>query len=247
MEQDGYYFRVGLFVAIILVTAVVVIGWFAGHRDQLGKTTYAIYMKGTVNGLSLGAPVNLDGIQVGNVTDISFVTSDSGRIRVLADIVDTAPVRSDTVAALQLQGITGTSLISLENKGTDPQPLLVQDKDGYKVIASRPSPLERVFTTIPELIDQMTKLTQRGQALLDDRNIEAVHDLILSLDASAKSLNKVMGGAQGRSVESALAQLNDVLAETKGTMREIKMLTRTLREDPSLVLYGTKHEGVKVP
>lgn len=249
MEQDGYYFRVGLFVAITLTVAIVVIGWFAGHRDELGKTTYAIYMKGAVTGLSLGAPVTLEGIQVGNVTEIAFVTAsnDNGLIRVLADIVDTAPVRTDTVASLQLQGITGTSLIGLENTGTEPKPLSAQDKDGYKIIASRPSPLERVFTTIPELIDQMTKLATRGQAMLDDKNIEAVHDLITSLDASAQTLNKVLGGTHGKSVEEALEQLNDLLAEGKGTMREVKMLTRTLREDPSVVLYGTKHDGVKVP
>src|SRR5262245_26396110 len=115
MEQDGYYFRVGLFVALTMVVAIFVIGWFAGHRDEMGKTTYAIYMKTSVNGLSLGAPVTLSGIQVGNVKEISFVSSDSSTIRVLADIVDTAPVHTDTVASLKLQGITGTSFVGLEN------------------------------------------------------------------------------------------------------------------------------------
>jgi phospholipid/cholesterol/gamma-HCH transport system substrate-binding protein len=227
MEQDGYYFRVGIFVAIALFASVIVIGWFAGHGDELGKTTYAIYMKGAVNGLTPGAPVSLGGIQVGNVKDISFASSD-GFIRVLADIVDTAPVRADTVASLQLQGITGTSLIGLENSGLDTQPITKLDKDGYKIISSKPSPLERVFTTIPELIDQVTQLSQRGQALLDDKNIAAVHALLLSLNSSA-------------------LMLNDLLTESKGTLREVKMLSRTLREDPSVVLFGTKHEGVKVP
>jgi phospholipid/cholesterol/gamma-HCH transport system substrate-binding protein len=221
MEQDGYYFRVGLFVALTMVTAIIVIGWFAGHRDEMGKTTYAIYMKSSVNGLSLGAPVTLSGIQVGNVRDISFVSSDSTSIRVLADIVDTAPVRTDTVASLKLQGITGTSFVGLENTGMNPQPIMAKDKDGYKIITAIPSPLDRVFTSVPELIDQITKLTERGQALLDDKNVEQVHELI--------------------------AHANELINEGKDTMREVKMLTRTVREDPSVVLYGTKHPGVKVP
>jgi phospholipid/cholesterol/gamma-HCH transport system substrate-binding protein len=239
MEQDGYYFRVGLFVSLTMVLAVGVIGWFTGHRDDLGKTTYAIYMKGSVNGLTLGAPVTLSGIQVGNVKDISF-TPDSAFIRVLADIVDTAPVHTDTVASLKLQGITGTSFIGLENTGGNPKPIEAADKDGYKLITSVPSPLDRVFTSIPELIDQVTKLTERGQSLLDDENIKEVHELLASL-------NKIMASSNGQSLESAVAKMNELIVEGKDTMREVKMLTRTVREDPSVVLYGTKHPGVKVP
>ena len=239
MEQDGYYFRVGLFVAVTMALAIGVIGWFTGHRDEMGKTTYAIYMKGSVNGLTLGAPVTLSGIQVGNVKDISF-TPDSGFIRVLADIVDTAPVHTDTVASLKLQGITGTSFVGLENTGTNPQPIEATDKDGYKLITSVPSPLDRVFTSIPELIDQVTKLTERGQSLLDDENIKEVHALLVSL-------NKIMANSNGQSLESAVAHMNELIVEGKDTMREVKMLTRTVREDPSVVLYGTKHPGVKVP
>lgn len=241
MEQDGYYFRVGLFVSLTMVLAVGVIGWFTGHRDDLGKTTYAIYMKGSVNGLTLGAPVTLSGIQVGNVKDISFAAPDSGGlIRVLAEIVDTAPVHTDTVASLKLQGITGTSFIGLENTGVKPQPIEAADKDGYKLITSVPSPLDRVFTSIPELIDQVTKLTERGQSLLDDENIKEVHALLVSL-------NRIMANSNGRSVEDAVAHMNELITEGKDTMREVKMLTRTVREDPSVVLYGTKHPGVKVP
>jgi phospholipid/cholesterol/gamma-HCH transport system substrate-binding protein len=241
MEQDGYYFRVGLFVALAMVAAIFVIGWFSSHRDELGKTTYAIYMKGSVSGLTLGAPVTLSGIQVGNVKDISFAAStDTALIRVIVDIVDTAPVHSDTVASLKFQGITGTSYVGLDNTGQQPQPLTATDQDGMLTIPSVASPLDRVVTSVPELIDQITKLSERGQALLDDKNIGAVHDLLVSL-------NKVVGASNGQSLESAVSELNGLIIEGKDTMREVKMLTRTLREDPSIVVYGTKHPGVKVP
>jgi hypothetical protein len=61
------------------------------------------------------------------------------------------------------------------------------------------------------------------------------------------SLNKIMANSNGQSVESAVAKMNELIIEGKDTMREVKMLTRTVREDPSVVLYGTKHPGVKVP
>jgi phospholipid/cholesterol/gamma-HCH transport system substrate-binding protein len=220
MEQDGYYFRVGVFVALTMVAAVIVIGWFAGHRDELGKETYAIYMKGSVTGLSLGAPVTLSGIQVGTVKDIAF-TPDASVIRVIADIVDTAPIHTDTFASLKLQGITGTTYIGLDNTGQNPQPIEALDKDGHKIINSAPSALDRVVASIPELIDKVSKLTESAQALLDAQNVQQVHDL--------------------------LTKMNELAGEGKDTIREVKMLTRTVREDPSVVLYGTKHPGVKVP
>ena len=261
MEQDNYYFRVGVFVALAITAAMLVIGWFAGHRHEELRTTYAIYLSGSVDGLTLGAPVRLKGIQVGTVKDIAFVPTDNNQIRVLAEIADTAPIRSDTVAVLQLQGITGTSLIALENNGTDMQPVTKRDANGFLVIASKPSTLERAFTTIPALIDQVTQLSKRAQAMLNDDNIAAVHDTLVAINESATSISKVMGGPNAKSLQATMqalqATLQDmralmneskgVVAEGKVTVREIKMLTRTLRDDPSLLLHGTDHGGVKLP
>ncbi len=261
MEQDSYYFRVGVFVTLALIAATVVIGWFAGHRHEELKTTYAIYISGSVDGLTPGAPVRLKGIQVGMVKDISFVPTDNNLIRVMAEIVDTAPIRSDTVAVLQLQGITGTSLIALENGGTDMKPLVKRDDRGYLVIASKPSTLEKAFTTIPALIDQVTQLSKRAQAMLNDDNIAAVHGTLQAINDSATSISKMMGGPNAKSLQATLQSMQATLqelrglmndsrgavAESKTTVREIKMLTRTLRDDPSLLLHGTDQGGVKLP
>ena len=248
MEQERYYFRVGMFVSIAIALVVITLFAFAGSKNSdADQVTYAIYFQGSVDGVSLGSPVKLKGIQVGTVKEIAFSKGQNDMIRVLVDIMGNAPVRSDTVASMQLQGITGTSIVALENTSNTIAPRIEKkDSDEYLIIASRQSPLERVSNSVPDMIDQMTKLARQGQMLLAEENIAAVHDAIMSINQSAQSMNKIMGGKNNQSLESALLQLNELLSESKLTMREMRMLTRTIREDPSIVLHGTKQDGLKV-
>ena len=223
MEQDRYYFRVGLFVSIVIAAAIYVLGWFASNQHKETRITYAIYFEGSVNGLSRGSPVKYKGIEVGNVLDIGFASYENDLIQVLVDIVDTAPVRKDTKASLQMQGITGTSIVSLENTNKLGEPveyLAKEEGEEYMVIGSEKSGLEKVFTSVPELIEELTKLGIQGQKLLSDDNINNVNLM--------------------------MTELRSLLAEGKITMREIKMLSKTLREDPSQVLYGPKYKGYEV-
>ena len=247
MEQESYYFRVGLFVTVVIVAAVIVISWFSGKQSQNGFSTYAIYFPGSVDGLTLGSAVKFKGIKVGNVRDIAFVSKDDDTIRVVADISDTVTVRKETTASLQMQGITGTSCVALETKDPKSEKLVAKDGEEYPVITASKSQLEKVFASIPDLVDQFTKLTKNAQQLLDEKNIAKINSTLDSISFSAQSIGKFLDEGKSRSLETALSELSDFLAESKTTLREVKMLARTIREDPSVILHGTQHEGVKVP
>lgn len=223
MEQDKYYFRVGLFISLVIVGAIITLGWLASNRSTAPQLTYAIYFNGSVNGLSIGSPVKLKGIEIGSVKQIKFSSYEDDQILVLADIDNDAPIRKDTKASLQLQGITGTSMISLENTNDPKAPIeYLRLKEGkeYLVIESKQSGLEKVFTTIPELVEELKKLGVQGQKLLSDENIKQVNNTMKDMQA--------------------------LLAEGKVTMREVKMLAKTIREDPSQIIRGPKYEGYEV-
>lgn len=267
MEQERYYFRVGLFVTIIITLAVVVLSWFSGRKDTKNYRTYAIFFESSVEGLSLGSPVKFRGIQVGQVIDINFVTYESDHIQVLVNIDDAAPIRTDTVAAIQLQGITGVSMIALENTGIKADALTKKKGEPYRVIASKRSSLEKVVNTVPELIEQFTKLSTQGQKFLSDENIESfslmlkdLHALVAEGKVATKELaqleaqgNKLLSDANIKAITQMLAelqlatqQMNETLAEGKTTLREARMLTKTLRENPSQILRGSEYKGYKV-
>ena len=79
------------------------------------------------------------GVGVGRVADIRIDPRDSGRVGVIADIDARTPISADTVAELQLQGVTGLLYIDLfedrEHRRLTTQVPSLQ----YPVIRSSPS------------------------------------------------------------------------------------------------------------
>lgn len=222
METEKYYFRVGLFCLTVMAAFVYYLVTFGGGTESQNLTRYTIYFDNSVAGLTRGAPVKLKGIAVGLVEKIYFVSKENDRILVLVDIVETAPIRRDTVASISFQGITGTPYLALKNiRPEEPPVYLKKEKDEkYPVILSEKSELQTVLDNAPELMGGLAKTATQMHKLLSDKNIIAFQGL--------------------------LSESRDVLTEATGTLREIKMLARTIREDPSIIVRGTTHEGYKV-
>ncbi|GEM_PF-1110080 len=243
MEQDRYYFRVGVFVALSIVGFIVALGWFSGSRSDANYDPYVMYFEGSIEGISVGSPVKLRGIEVGHVTDIAFVARRNERVRLRANIREDAPIHDNLVASVQMKGITGTSVIALEvMRPEDENVIVYYPNKKYPVIKSKPSALDKLFTSMPELMDGLTRMSQQGQKLMSDENIAAIGEAIAAISASAKSVEGMMGG-KNREIEKALSEFTRVMVEGKVTLREIKMLVRSLREDPSIILRGAAHKG----
>lgn len=246
MENEKHYFTVGLFVLGGLALACATILWFSSFGKREASTTYAIYFDGGVSGLSVGSPVLFKGLSVGRVETIRFKGHNDDRIIVLADIADSAPVRRDTTASIRLLGITGASAVALENSGLDSAPLTKSEGDKYPVIHASASGLEKFFDELPQFIDRLSQLAERAERVLDDKNLEAFHVLLTSASLAVQDISSLtrqvkttVGGHSG-------GEIQDVLTEAKLAMREIKMLAKSLREDPSKILRGPTYEGQRV-
>lgn len=222
METEKHYFKVGMFFVTVMGIFVYYLLTFGGDNENQNLSRYSIYFDHSVGGLTRGAPVKLKGITVGLVDSIRFVSRDNDRILVLADISDTAPVRADTIASVATQGITGTPFLSLENTNpAGPQVFLtVAEGEKYPVIAAGQSSSQSIFSDAPAVMGKMTQAADQAQKLLSDKNITAA--------------------------EGLLPEAHDALTEAAGAFREIKMLARTLREDPSIIIRGTKYDGYVV-
>ncbi len=222
METEKHYFKVGLFFLAVVGAFVYYLVTFGGDNENNNLKRYAIYFDHSVVGLERGAQVKLKGITVGLVDSIRFVSSDNDRILVVADISDTAPIRVDTVASVASQGITGASYLSLENTdaATTVAPLTIEKGEKYPVIPSRQSELQALLADAPAMMGRLTQAVGQAQKLLSDRNVAVAQGL--------------------------LPEAHDALTEAAGAFREIKMLARTLREDPSIIIRGTKYDGYQV-
>jgi phospholipid/cholesterol/gamma-HCH transport system substrate-binding protein len=188
VETRASYLVVGAFVLALIAGGFGFALWISRSNLKDDSTYYYIYFKGAVTGLQNGSQVLLRGVPVGRVADISIDEKDVELIQVTVSLKPGTPVKTDTVAELQMQGITGLSFVQLSGGTTSALPLEPRLEKRRAVIPSKPSSLERVFESVPEITAALTELAVRANDLLNDNNLRAIGGVFANLDAVTAAL-----------------------------------------------------------
>jgi len=133
------------------------------------------------------------------------------------------PIKQDTVAALSLQGLTGIAFLDLEG-GSKDSPLLVPPAPGeYPVIATRPSLFRRLDTQLTALVEDLSRVAQRVDRLLDD-------DTRVALQRTIRSLDEIAEGVAARSdtIDAALVDAARTLENSARASEHLAELTQRL-------------------
>ena len=209
---------------IVGVAVLALIAGLAGFAAWLVKsdvddlaTAYRIYFEGSVTGLQEGSQVQYRGIPVGRIVEIGIDPENVERVRAIAEIDQDTPITKDTIATLELQGITGIAYVQLLGGTRDSAPLTAEE-DEMPVIAARRSTLEQVFESTPELLEQAVHVADRLSIFLSDDNID-------SLSSTIANLETFTGGLAGSS-----GDVGEVMTGMTETLNEIKQLGSDLRE-----------------
>ncbi len=236
METRANHFLVGCFVLALLAGVFAAGTWFA--RANLGEesTYYYTYFRGAVTGLSTGSTVRYRGVPVGTVSDIAIDDQNVELIQVTLALRPDTPVRTDTVAGLQPQGITGLSFIQLTGGTQGAEPLRPRPGRRRAVIPSIPSPLDKIMSDAPLVVARVAELAERITALLNDENIQNLDRLIDNSADAAASLARAMLSIEGlvknidatlRNVDHTLAGFDGVAADARTLVTEANRLART--------------------
>lgn len=158
--------RVGIYVAIgiaVLVGAVFLLGSKGGLFSRKSEL-YAYF--DDINGLVVGAPVRLAGLDVGRVSQITF--PDDLRERqalVELSIQDRymPRLRSDSKAFIDSKGLLGDKLINL-TIGSSDKPAL---KDGDTITSHKALSIEQLAQKVDEAVSSITHVTDQAGAVLE--------------------------------------------------------------------------------
>lgn len=242
METRASYFLVGLFVLTLIVGMFGFIMWLSRFELKAENTYYYVYFRGSVTGLSVGSTVRYRGVPVGTVTDIGIDSENVELIEVTLAIKSGTPIKTDTIASLQLQGITGLSFVQLTG-GTHNAPLL-EPRPGKRraTIPSRPSPIEQVFENAPEVFAQIAAVAVRANELLSPENLKQIAAI---LENSATFTGVLAGKAPaiGEMVDDTagtLADLRRTAASLDQLARELRTLSQELGSDARGFLADTR-------
>jgi phospholipid/cholesterol/gamma-HCH transport system substrate-binding protein len=221
METRASYFLVGVFVLALITSLFGFVVWLSRFQAAEESTFYYVYFDGSVTGLSVGSTVRYRGVPVGTVTDIAIDGAKVELIQVTLALKRGTPIKTDTVASLQLQGITGLSFVQLSGGTRDAADLVPPPGKRRATIPSRRSAIEQVFENAPELLTQLGAVATRAADVLSPENQKQITAILQNLSIFSGSLAKSSGSIEGI-VDDTAATLHD-LRRTAESLNQLAM------------------------
>jgi phospholipid/cholesterol/gamma-HCH transport system substrate-binding protein len=113
METHARHVLVGLFSALVIAAGFVFVYWMKNTSQLADRVSYQVRYEGSVSGLRPGAAVLFNGIRVGSVTRLRLNPADPSIVVATIDVERDTPVRADTRAGIDFQGLLGAASVSL--------------------------------------------------------------------------------------------------------------------------------------
>lgn len=181
METRSNYILVGAVTLAMLAGLLVFTVWLAGLSGRETKC-YDIYFSQAVGGLNKGSAVTFSGVPVGQIERISLLPERPEFVWVRIEIQEDTPVLQGTTAEIHGVGFTGVSEIQLAGATSGAPPITQVGPQGCPVIPSSTSGLGALLSSAPELMERITRLTERLTELLSDENQDAIADILQNME-----------------------------------------------------------------
>src|ERR671931_448244 len=115
METRAKHITVGAFVLSSVLAIAFFVFWLARFQGEAVYYDYYVRFFGSVSQLPIDSTVLFGGIPIGRVTDVRIDPDNSELARVDLAIRDGTPIRVDSRATLELQGIASSAILELNN------------------------------------------------------------------------------------------------------------------------------------
>jgi phospholipid/cholesterol/gamma-HCH transport system substrate-binding protein len=242
--------RVGLFVLVGLLILAVAIFYVTGAGVWGPKYRLKTFLP-EVSGLATGAPVRLDGVEIGNVERIALVPREHGKppdkmhnieVDMRLDRRYQQDILTDSVATLVTEGLLGNRYVNIQ-RGYTGTPI----KDGQAVTGGEEKAIKEVVERSADVLANLTALSQDvqdliagvregrgtlGKLLTDDQAYRHLNNILAKGDEIASTVQQgkgtvgklVMTDEMGDKVEKTVDQVNTMLADLraqKGTLGKL--------------------------
>jgi phospholipid/cholesterol/gamma-HCH transport system substrate-binding protein len=201
MEAKVNFAVVGAFVLVLGTALVGGVLWLSSGK-YYGKSyaTYLTYMTESVAGLNVNAPVKYRGVDVGFVRRIALDPANVEQVQLTLSVLRGTPIKEDTVAVLQTQGLTGIAYVELTQGRRDSALLQAKPGEEFPVIRGGPSLLARLETAVTALLTSVTHAADGFSALLNEDNRGAMAKTLADLQVVARTL-----AARAPAIDAGLA------------------------------------------
>jgi len=216
METKANYVLIGAFT-IVAGLALLLFGlWAAKYSSDRTWTEYRVVFREAVTGLSVGSPVQYNGIAVGSITELTLAPNDPRQVVARVRLNSTTPIKVDTRAKLAITSLTGPSIIQLSGGTPESPALSTVDKSDAPIIQTTPSALQNITDTANRIVERLDEV-------LSDRNVASISTTLRNLETISNSISNRDEGVQALllSARDAARQLDTTLKTTNGTVQRL--------------------------
>lgn len=242
--------RVGLFVLVGLLILAFGIFYVTGQGVWGPKYRLNTFLP-EVAGLATGAPVRLDGVEIGNVDRITLVPREHGKtpdklhnveIGMRLDRRYQSDILTDSVATLVTEGLLGNRYVNIQRGYTG-----VALKDGQTVPGGEEKAIKEVVERSADVLANLNALSDQvkdlingvkngqgtlGKLITDDQAYRHLNGILAKGEQIANTVQSgqgtvgklVMTDEMGNKVENTVDQVNTILADLraqKGTLGKL--------------------------
>lgn len=221
------YTLVGAFVVVLLGLGIAMLALMTRDDRQSQWLPYVTYFNESVAGLNERATVRFLGVPVGVVESITLDKEQEGRVRLGLRIDPSVPIRENSVASLQNQGITGLLFVEIKS-GQEDSPRLSTSASHPAVIRSSPSRLLQVSEALNEtlnrfnqLSENLSELTRQLSALSDEsmrQQLDALLSSMVSLSQTAERQLDQIDMQSWDQLANSVAHLADSLSQQSSAL-----------------------------
>ncbi|SBW04369.1 putative Mammalian cell entry related domain protein [uncultured delta proteobacterium] len=186
METKASYVVVGAFSLLVVAAALLFVLW-AAKNSKGDLREYEVVFRQSVAGLSTGSAVSLEGVRIGQVSAIKVSPADPGQVIVRVQVAADAPIRQNSQATLEPQGVTGMSIVAISGGSAD-SPLLADIPEQIERIPARPSKLQEIMNSVPSILASLDEVVQRANQLISPENTESFGKLLTAVTEIAETL-----------------------------------------------------------
>jgi len=213
---------VGVGVFVIVGLLLFAVGLFMiGDRQMAFARRFTIYTEfARVSGLQPGSIVRVSGAKGGEVKDIEVPNTPAKKFRVRLEITENLHplIRTDSVAAIQTEGLVGGTFLSIatgsEQAAKAPADSTIPSQEPFEIadlLQQMSDTVKKVNTTIDETKDDLQYAIQSIYETVDNAN-----DLISDVSDDVKTM-----ASSGARIAGDVAEISDTIRSGRGSIGKL--------------------------
>ncbi len=184
MVTKGERIRLGffLFIGIVLILAFV---FLTVGKELLKKNDlYYIEYSESISGLNVGNPVKRNGVEIGQVDELSFAADDVTKILVRISIKKGIAIKSDAQAVVHVFGITGIKYIDIVKESNSSPRLNPGDyiQSGLSAIDMVTGKADIIMQKIEVVLNNLVAMTGGVNANEISHTLASINQLAIGLN-----------------------------------------------------------------